>query len=57
MSNNTSYDYIKKELSKMNISFDIATIRAVSDFIETFIGSIYLTKPHLHIPAAAAIIC
>ena len=57
MASNIDYEYIKKEVAKMNISFDIQTIHDVFIFIKDYIGSLCDTKPRLHIPAAAAIIC
>ena len=57
MTSNIDYEYVKRYLTKMNISFDIETVHDVYNFIKEFIGSLCDTKPRLHIPAAAAIIC
>jgi len=48
---------IQKQLSKLNIPYDMNIIREVHFFLDKFIGPLNFQDAQYHVPAACAIIC
>ena len=48
---------IQRELTKLNIPFDLNIIREIHLFLDKFIGPLNAEDAQYHIPASCAILC